>query len=170
MTLSLLVGLALVVAAILIGTFQTQLNSASHKETAAVSPIKIPTRRDGVLFFSDGAKGVARESALELAKQGYHVLVGVKSEDEKRSFAFESRKGLEIILYDIADPSTLANLVYRLRQIKRDLDRPTVGVILNVAGKFRLSAVVSCKLQRHVNFVVSLAQTSLKTIWQRRCT
>jgi hypothetical protein len=96
--------------------------------------LPVVVRRDGVVFVSDGAKGTAREASVELSKLGFHVLVGVKSEEEKRSFAFESRKGLEVILFDIADPTTLVKVVYRLRQLRRDLDRPVVGVVLNLAG------------------------------------
>lgn len=104
------------------------------KQDAMPVAFRGPARRDGVIFVSDGAKGIARESSLELAKLGYHVLVGVKSEEEKRSFAFESRKGLEVILFDVAEPATLVTLVYRLQQIRRDLDRPMVGVVINLAG------------------------------------
>lgn len=98
----------------------------------------VPIRRDGVIFVSDGAKGSVREASIELAKHGYHVLVGCKTDAEIRSFAFDSRKGLEMIKFDIANPATFVTLVYRLRQIRRDLDRPLVGVVLNLAGSIML--------------------------------
>ena len=94
----------------------------------------VPVRKDGVIFISDGAKGSSREAAIELAKHGYHVLVGAKTDAEIRSFAFDARKGLELIKFDITNPSTYVTLVYRLRQIRRDLDRPLVGIVLNLAG------------------------------------
>lgn len=102
----------------------------------------VPVRRDGVVFVSDGAKGSVREASIELAKHGYHVLVGCKTEAEIRSFAFDSRKGLELIKFDIANPATFVTLVYRLRQIRRDLDRPLVGVVLNLAGIVCIISVI----------------------------
>jgi hypothetical protein len=114
------------------------LQSHSISSNNLTNKVVIPTvvRRDGVVFVSDGAKGIARDASIELTKLGYHVLVGVKSEEEKRSFVFESRKGLEVIIFDVADPTTLVKVVYRLRQLKRDLDRPIVGVVLNLAGAY----------------------------------
>lgn len=96
----------------------------------------MPLKRDGVvIFITDGAKGFAREAALELSdsKYGFHVLVGVKSEAELKSFAYESKKGLEPIIFDIADPTTLVNIVYRLRTIKKSLYRDLGGIIINLA-------------------------------------
>eukprot|EP00601_Ochromonadales_sp_CCMP2298_P014186 CAMPEP_0173236996 /NCGR_PEP_ID=MMETSP1142-20121109/11782_1 /TAXON_ID=483371 /ORGANISM="non described non described, Strain CCMP2298" /LENGTH=260 /DNA_ID=CAMNT_0014167591 /DNA_START=142 /DNA_END=921 /DNA_ORIENTATION=- len=96
--------------------------------------VDVPVRRDGVILVTDGAKGHAREVATELAKHGFHVLVGVRSTAELRSFAFEARKGLEPVLFDLTQPATFADIVYRIRQIRRDLDRPLVGVLLNLAA------------------------------------
>ena len=44
---------------------------------------------------------------------GYHVLAGVQSEAEQKSFLYDSRKGLEVVLFDLTDPATLVNLIYR---------------------------------------------------------
>jgi hypothetical protein len=107
-----------------------------------ITLLRVPVRKDGVIFVSDGAKGQVREAAVELSKLGYHVLVGAKTDAEIRSFAFDSRKGLELIKFDITSPATFVDLVYRLRQIRRDLDRPLVGVVLNLAGKIRCSLYV----------------------------
>lgn len=134
-----MIGVASIVTvlmSVLVGVFvltNNDFQSLSKREEMSVT-FSSPARRDGVIFVSDGAKGIARESSLELAKLGYHVLVGAKSEEEKRSFAFESRKGLEVILFDVAEPATLVALIYRLQQIRRDLDRPMVGVVINLAG------------------------------------
>lgn len=106
----------------------------SKEDLGSYNYLTIPVRKDGVIFVSDGAKGSVREASIELAKHGYHVLVGCKSDAEIRSFAFDSRKGLELIKFDIANPATFVTLVYRLRQIRRDLDRPLVGIVLNLAG------------------------------------
>ena len=59
----------------------------------------------------------------------------MKTEAEKRSFIFDSRKGLEPILFDISDPTLLANVVYRIMQIRFDLDRTFFGTVVNMAGK-----------------------------------
>ena len=62
--------------------------------------------------------------------------LGVKTEAEKRSFIFDSRKGLEPILFDISDPTLLANVVYRIMQIRFDLDRTFFGTVVNMAGTY----------------------------------
>lgn len=103
--------------------------------------IKMPVRRDGVVFVSDGSRGGVRDATIELAKLGYHVLVGVKSKEEARSFVYDQRKGLETIQFDIADPVTLASVINRLREIRRDLDRPIVGLIINHAGSVEVCCV-----------------------------
>ena len=46
--------------------------------------------------------------------------------------------GLEMILFDLTNPSTLVEVIYRLRQIRRDLDRPIVGILINIAGNIFL--------------------------------
>jgi len=45
---------------------------------------------------------------------------------------YESRKGLEVILFDLADPTTLVSLIYRLRQVEKELDRRLSGVLINL--------------------------------------
>ena len=73
--------------------------------TALLPEAVVPLKRDGVvILITDGAKGVAREVALELSgtKYGFHVLVGVKSEAEAKSFTYEAKKGLEPIIFDIS--------------------------------------------------------------------
>lgn len=113
------------------------LTENSGKDVSVSQPptIHMPVRRDGVVFVTDGARGNVREASIELTKLGYHVLLGVKSEDERKTFAYDQRKGLETILFDIGDPVTLVNVIYRLRQIRRDLDRPIVGLVINLMGK-----------------------------------
>ena len=66
----------------------------------------------------------------------YLLELGVKTEAEKRSFIFDSRKGLEPILFDISDPTLLANVVYRIMQIRFDLDRTFFGTVVNMAGTY----------------------------------
>jgi hypothetical protein len=108
--------------------------SVERTQNPVENYVPVPVRKDGVVFVTDGAQGVARQASIELAKHGYHVLVGCKTDAEVRSFAFDARKGLEMIKFDIADPSTFVTLIYRLRQVRRDLDRPIVGIVLNLAG------------------------------------
>lgn len=118
---------------------QQPVSSATH---LPLSKIFVPVRKDGVIFITDGAKGSSREAAVELAKHGYHVLVGCKTEAEIRSFAFDSRKGMEMIKFDVSSPETYIPLIYRLRQIRRDLDRHIVGVILNLSGMSNIVVVL----------------------------
>ena len=58
----------------------------------------------------------------------------MKTEAEKKSFAFDSRKGLEPIIFDFFDPNTLMAVVYRIKQIRYDLDRQFMGSVINLAG------------------------------------
>ena len=62
------------------------------------------------------------------------LFLGVKTEAEKKSFLFDSRKGLEPIIFDFFDPNTLLAVVYRIKQIRFDLDRKFMGSVINLAG------------------------------------
>jgi NAD(P)-dependent dehydrogenase (short-subunit alcohol dehydrogenase family) len=88
----------------------------------------------GCVLVTDAASGPGRSLALSLAGAGIHVLAGVKSDAEIRSFAFDARKGLEPIKFDISDPATLADAVYRIKQVRWDLGRPFLGALLNAVG------------------------------------
>lgn len=89
--------------------------------------------RDRSIFISDASSGPAREAAILLSQQGFHVLAGVKTEAQRRSFVYDvaGRKGLEPVVTDISDPSQLAALLYRLRQVAAELERPMYGVLIN---------------------------------------
>ena len=65
--------------------------------------------------------------------------IGVKTEAEKKSFAFDSMKGFEPIIFDFFDPNTLLAVVYRIKQIRFDLDRQFMGSVINLAGTVILS-------------------------------
>lgn len=78
-----------------------------------------PVRRDGVIFITHGMNKVLRETAFALTKQGFQVLLGVKNKAERRSFLYSMQKGLELIDFDIQDPSTYPPLVYRLREMRQ---------------------------------------------------
>ena len=47
----------------------------------------------GTVIITDAAYGNAREIAHLLVDYGFHVLAGVNSEAEARSFAYDQRKG-----------------------------------------------------------------------------
>ena len=89
------------------------------------------------ILITDAATGTGRAISLYLVNAGVHVLAGVKSEAEKRSFAFETRKGLEPILFDLTDPASVANTVYRIKQIRTELGRTFYGTVLNLADTMR---------------------------------
>lgn len=91
------------------------------------------TDRTGTILITDAAYGISRTLALRLAGTGLHVLAGVRSEAEARSFIFERRKGLEPIILDVNEPAQISKVLFRIRQIRRDLDRPLMGVVLNIA-------------------------------------
>jgi hypothetical protein len=110
-----------------------QPNISVAPSSSSSSPILQP-RNDGVLFVSNAAYGQARNLVYELASHGYHILVGVRNKRERNSFSYAMRKGVELIDFDMGDPATYVDLVYRLRKIRRDLDRPFAGMVVNLNG------------------------------------
>ena len=58
-----------------------------------------------------------------LADQGMYVLAAVKTKVELKSFVYEERKGLELIVVDPIEPNEEAKLFYRVKQLQNDLDR-----------------------------------------------
>lgn len=89
------------------------------------------------ILITDAATGPARRAALQLADLGVHVLAGVRTDAEKRSFLFETRKGLEPVVFDPSDPATVAATVYRIKQVRLELGRPFYGAIVNVGDTMR---------------------------------
>jgi hypothetical protein len=98
----------------------------------------IAPRKDGVIFVSNAVEGPIRDAVLTLSKFGYHMLIGVRNKKERNSFSYVTQKGVELVNFDMGDPGTYVDMVYRLRQIRKDLDRPFVGLIVNLAGKLKL--------------------------------
>lgn len=123
--------------------FEERNQLIKHEEEKAEDLPKIPVQktfhlppnRDGVIFITSGSSGIAHEAILELTKHGYYVLVGVASNLDRKAFTYVQRKGLELIKFDMMDPTMYPDLVYRLRHIRRDLDRPLSGIIINLSGK-----------------------------------
>ena len=62
-----------------------------------------------------------------------YVLAAVRTKAELKSFAYEERKGLEIIVADPVDPNEVAKMFYRIKQINNDLKRPLSAIIVNTA-------------------------------------
>jgi hypothetical protein len=64
--------------------------------------------------------------------QGFYVLAGVNSKKSaKTQFIFDSVKGLEPVVLDLADPADVQRLVYRVDQLKGETGRPLVGLVHN---------------------------------------
>ena len=59
----------------------------------------------------------------------------MKTEAEKNSFVYDSRKGLEPILFDFNNIDQLSEVVRRIKQIRYDLDRTFLGSVINTAGE-----------------------------------
>lgn len=94
---------------------------------------RLPVCRDGIVVITDAAYGSARETALLLADQGMYVLAAVRTKVELKSFVYEERKGLELIVADPIEPNEVAKLFYRVKQLQIDLDRKFFGLIVNTA-------------------------------------
>lgn len=112
-----------------------------------------PVNKGSTVLITDAAHGFARELALHLAHSGFHVLAGVRTESEARSFIFDSRKGLEPVLFDINEPALIAKVIYRIKQVRLELDRPLSGLILNIAGD---------KIVLHSNFDIYFTMLELQ--------
>jgi len=102
------------------------------QNSVSSSTTKLST--DGVVFFANGVTGSSRLTAYELARRGFHILIAVRDQAERRSYSYSLRKGMELINFDISDPSTYPALVDRLRYIKRGLHRPLSGILINLTG------------------------------------
>ena len=111
---------------------ETIHETINDKRTVQQQPVPQALEEVCVLV-TDAATGVGRAIALQLADLGLHVLAGVKSEAEKRSFLFASRKGLEPVIFDLTDPALVASVVYRIQQLQLEWNRRFYGVVLNLA-------------------------------------
>jgi hypothetical protein len=65
---------------------------------------------------------------------GIYVLMGVQSKEMVHFLSKDAVKGVELIEVDTTEPSNVAKLVYRSREIIRDLDRPLVGLLMLYPG------------------------------------
>ena len=63
-----------------------------------------------------------------------HILLGVESESEVRTLQFEGirSKGIEPIVFDREDVNDFAKVVYRSKEVLRDLNRPLLGIVVNL--------------------------------------
>ena len=84
----------------------------------------------GTVLVTD-ARGVGREVALALARQGVHVLAGVPTERDKALYTFDINKGVEPMVLDMQQPRDIVEALYRARELIRDLGRPLIGIVLN---------------------------------------
>ncbi len=111
-----------------------EVNQEKHPYKSAVRKIfDIQTRKDGTVLVTSAASGAIRNAGVELAKHGSHVLFGFQSADQRKALtAYTGRKGIELIKFDMYDPSTFPDVIYRLRIIKRDLQRPLTGIVINL--------------------------------------
>jgi hypothetical protein len=110
-----------------------EVNQEKHPYNTVRKIFDIQTRKDGTILVTSAASRAIRNAGLELAKHGSHVLFGVQSADQRKALtAYTGRKGIELIKFDMYDPSTFPDVIYRLRIIKRDLQRPLTGVVINL--------------------------------------
>ena len=92
----------------------------------------LPVQKDSVLFFTAASSGPAQEAAMQLSSHGYQVVIGTKSADKQAFSYYGLKKGIELIDFDLFDPSTFPDLIYRLRVIERDLKRYTNALVINM--------------------------------------
>ena len=91
--------------------------------------------------------------ATFLAKNGFHVLVGVKSEKDMQDYVYDRVKGIEPIVFDSTEPYSILHAVYRVKEIYLQLNRALVGVIINLSGR-NIYSISGLKLLYTVNYVL----------------
>lgn len=88
-----------------------------------------------VIIAPSDSKGIGIElSRMLAATNSLHILLGVESVSQVKALQFEGirSKGIEPITYDNEDINDAAKLVYRSKEIIRDLNRPITGLIVNL--------------------------------------
>lgn len=119
----------------IVSSRETDWSFGTNANNPLPTPLSYPIRRDGTIFVSNAAHGSCRDSTYKLSEVGFQVVVGVKDLAERSSYLYSIRKGMELTNFSLSDPSLYPPLIYRLRQIRRDLDRPYVGVLINLQRK-----------------------------------
>jgi hypothetical protein len=84
----------------------------------------------GTVFITD-ARGTGQNIAFSMANMGLYVLAGVPTESDVQNFTFDKRKGIEPILFDMKQPNDVVEVLYRIRELIRDLKRPLTALIIN---------------------------------------
>ena len=88
-----------------------------------------------VIIAPSDSKGIGIElSRMLAATNSLHILLGVESVSQVKALQFEGirSKGIEPITYDNEDINDAAKLVYRSKEIIRDLNRHITGLIVNL--------------------------------------
>ena len=78
--------------------------------------------------------------------------MGVESESVAKTLQFEGvrSKGIEPIVFDREDVNDFAKLVYRSKEILRDLNRPLLGVVVNLIDDPKVSTSSAAALSNNV--------------------
>lgn len=118
-----------------VSSLESDWSTSTNTNYPFPTPLSYPIRRDGTILVSNAAHGSCRDSVFMLSEAGFQVVLGVKDLAERSSFLYSIRKGMEFSNFSLSDPSLYPPLIYRLRQIRRDLDRPYVGVLINLLRK-----------------------------------
>ena len=85
----------------------------------------------GAVFVTD-MTSLDEKILSTLSSIGAHVLVGVDSFKKKASFIYRTKQGIEPIGYDKYEPGDLLKVIYRLEEIKRQLNKHLDAVIINL--------------------------------------
>ena len=101
--------------------------------------------REGTIIVST-ARGSGRNISLRLADAGFHVIVGVESTAEAKSFKYTTSKGywngcnaffcklfaigVEPVILDLTKPADIAQMSYKLNAVNVRNDRSLVGMVL----------------------------------------
>ncbi len=117
------------------------------------------SKMSNALFVVTGASsGIGRATALLAAREGYHVLAGVRREADAESLRAEG-VGIEAVLMDVCDPATIAALRRRVEADGRPLAVLVNNAGVAVPGAVELVPLARWREQFEVNLFGTVAVT-----------
>jgi len=91
----------------------------------------------GLIVMTDVDDRIGKELAYHISEDlRMYVLGGVKGDKGKKQvtspFTYERHKGIETIAIRSGEPQDIANTLYRIKEINRDLSRPLAGIVVSL--------------------------------------
>jgi NAD(P)-dependent dehydrogenase (short-subunit alcohol dehydrogenase family) len=85
--------------------------------------------KSGVIVITGASSGIGRHAAVSLAKAGYTVFAGVRSEKDKASITSEGIAGLRGVIVDVTAQSTIESSFEEVSSFLAKHSLPLVGIV-----------------------------------------